>query len=152
MGESVALQFRRLRFGVGHRCYQRSDLLGVVAGAQAAHARDDADPLGDGCGTVDFGGGYKRLHRLGAVHLGGLALGLVWFARACRDTKPVGFGLFWPAGFGAWGCGGAGDRNDAAPSHAIALSSPFGSGLWVSPLEDGSRQIQDVRSLRLGCL
>ena len=71
-----------------------------------------------------------RLHRLGAVPWGGLALGLVWFASPRRNTKPVGFGLLWPDGFGVRGCGGAGDRNDGAASHAIALSSP----LWIWPL------------------
>ena len=134
MGESVALQFRSLRLGAGHRCHQRSDLLGVVARAQTPHASDDADPLGTGYDAFAFGGGSDRLHRLGAVPLGGLALGLVWFAGTRRDTKPVGFGLLWPDRFGVRGCRGPGDRSDGAPSHAIALSSQFGSGLWVRPL------------------
>ena len=81
-----------------------------------------------------FGGGSDRLHRLGAVPLGGLALGLVWFAGTRRDTKPVGFGLLWPDRFGVRGCGGPGDRSDAAPTIAIALSSPLWIGLWVRPL------------------
>ena len=134
MGESVALQFRRLRLGVGHRCHQRSYLLGVVARAQAPHACDDADPLGDGCDASVVGGGFDRLHGLGSVSWGGLALGLVGFAGARGDSKLVGFGLLWPDRFGVRGCGGPGDRSDAAPTIAIALSSQFGSGLRVRPL------------------
>ena len=134
MGESVALQFRRLRLGVGHRCHQRFDLLDVVAGAQTPHARDDADSLGDRYNAVAVSGCSDRLHRLGAVPWGGLAIGLVWFASPRRNTKPVGFGLLWPDRFGVRGCGGPGDRSDAAPTIAIALSSQFGSGLRVRPL------------------
>ena len=134
MGESVALQFRRLRLGVGHRCHQRSYLLGVVARAQAPHACDDADPLGDGCDASVVGGGFDRLHGLGSVSWGGLALGLVGFAGARGDTKLVGFGLLWPGGIGVGGCGGAGNRNDVAPTLAIALTPQLGSGLCVCAL------------------
>ena len=134
MGESVALQFRRLRLGVGHRCYQRSYLLGVVARAQAPHACDDADPLGDGCDASVVGGGFDRLHGLGSVPWGRLALGLVGFAGARGDTKLVGFGLLWPGGIGVGGCGGAGNRNDVAPTLAIALSLLMGLGLCICPL------------------
>ena len=134
MGESVALQFRRFRSGVGHRCHQRSHLLGLVACSQAPHACHDADPLGDGYDSSVIGGGFDRLHGLGSVPRGRLALGLVGFAGARGDTKLVGFGLLWPGGIGVGGCGGAGNRNDVAPTLAIALTLLLGSGLCVCPL------------------
>jgi putative peptidoglycan lipid II flippase len=65
---------------------------------------------------------------------GRLALGLVGFAGARGDTKLVGFGLLWPGGIGVGGCGGAGNRNDVAPTLAIALTLLLGSGLCVCPL------------------
>ena len=134
MGESVALQFRRFRSGVGHCCRQYSHLLGLVACSQAPNACHDADPLGDGYNTSVVGGGFDRLHGLGSVSWGRLALGLVGFAGARGDSKLVGFGLLWPGGIGVGGCGGAGNRNDVAPTLAIALTLLLGLGLCVCPL------------------
>ena len=148
MGESVALQFRRLRLGVGHRCHQRSYLLGVVAGAQTPHARDDADPLGTGCDAFAFGGGFDRLHGLGSVSWGGLALGLVGFAGARGDSKLVGFGLLWPGGIGVGGCGGAGDRNDGAPTLAIALTFVGDQASAFLPWLDWCRSRADSCNLK----
>ena len=69
-----------------------------------------------------------------ALQSSAASLGLVWFASPRRNTKPVGFGLLWPHGFGVRGCGGAGDRNDGAPTLAIELTFVLRSGLCVSPL------------------
>ena len=135
MGESVALQFRRFRSGFGHRCHQHSHLLGIDACSQAPNAFHDADPLGYGYDSFVDGGSFDRLHGLGPVPRGRLALGLVGFAGARGDTKLVGFGLLWPGGIGVGGCGGAGNRNDVAPTLAIALTLLLGSGLCVCPLD-----------------